>query len=337
MIDQPLIYIIILNWNGWQDTIKCLESLQKLEYSNYQVLVIDNGSTNNSLEQIEKWAINSYKFLESVYSKPIMLLMGDKIEFDCSISTLDKKLLLISNKENLGFSGGCNLGITYALKENADYIFLLNNDAYTNPDILNKLVLVAQKAKAAIVGARVMDESGNKTLFAASVWPAQLFFSSILTSFDQNQEFWGSPDAQGCALLAHKSVLEQRVLEYGYFLNPELFMYKEETDFCIYALKHNHRCVIARDAVIYHGLAKSSGGSGNFRSYYYLTRNRIYLANRWLNFPWKVFFHIYYAPSRVALALLNLMRRRWTVKVAKAVITGLSDGYQGIKGKWKHH
>jgi hypothetical protein len=77
------------------------------------------------------------------------------------------------------------------------------------------------------------------------------------------------------------------------------------------------------------------GGRANPRGLYYQTRNRVYLANRWLEPRWKVLFHAYYAPSRVVIQALQ--RSRWRRDVLRAVAVGLRDGYAGVMGKWEAH
>jgi len=94
---QPKIFVIILNWNNWPDVLECLESLKDNDYPNYQVVIVDNGSDQ----------------------KP---------------QTPNSDIKIIYNKENLGFSGGNNVGIKYALENNADYVLLLNDDTIVSKD-----------------------------------------------------------------------------------------------------------------------------------------------------------------------------------------------------------
>lgn len=102
--------IIILNWNGWKDTIECLKSLNNLNYKNYEVIVVDNGSTDNSVEKIKEYIENKPKFK------------------------------LIANEKNLGFAGGNNIGIRYALNNEFEYILLLNNDTVVDENFLKPMV-----------------------------------------------------------------------------------------------------------------------------------------------------------------------------------------------------
>ena len=122
--DSPKVAIVILNWNGLADTLECLDSLQKIVYPNYVVVVIDNGSNGNDAEIIKK------KFGDFVF--------------------------VIEEEKNLGFAGGCNEGIRWALHSGAKYVLLLNNDTVVDPNFLIELVNVAQNdPQIGIVGPKV--------------------------------------------------------------------------------------------------------------------------------------------------------------------------------------
>ncbi|NQW95262.1 MAG: glycosyltransferase family 2 protein [Polaromonas sp.] len=296
--EVPLVSIVVLNWNGWPMTKDCLKSIEASDYQNYRVLVVDNGSTDDSVANLQAGG-------------------GD---FE-----------LIETGQNLGFTGGCNVGIAKALAQGAEYVVLLNNDARSAPEMLSRMVAAAGKADAAICGARVMDEVGAQILFDGERWPWNIFGLRLPLASSQGESWNDADRVDGSAMLLRKDILERRLLEQGHILAPGFFMYCEETDLCRYGIDKGYRCIVAHDAIAYHGLAKSSGGGGNPRSYYYLTRNRIYLANRWLSLPWKIIFHMYYLPSRL---LLQFKRTR---AARSAVWQGLKDGYLGVEGMWKRH
>ena len=111
--ELPLIYIIILNWNGLQDTLECLGSILKMDYPNFRVVVVDNNSTDNSVDIIRK---------------------------------AHPQVSLIENKENLGYTGGNNTAMRYAMQHSADYVWLLNNDTTVEADTLSKLVFAAEES-----------------------------------------------------------------------------------------------------------------------------------------------------------------------------------------------
>jgi GT2 family glycosyltransferase len=115
---EPSIAIVILNWNGWQDTVNCLRSLRNLTYQNYHIVLIDNGSTDNSIKEI--------------------------------IPNLNPRIHFICNKDNLGFAKASNQGITYAIDAmGSEYVWLLNNDTTVES---NTLSLMVQAMKDPLVG-----------------------------------------------------------------------------------------------------------------------------------------------------------------------------------------
>ena len=137
--EWPQVAIIILNYNGWKDTIECLESLRKSTYNNYWLVVIDNGSTDDSCERIIEWANKKYSnsieikdYVDKnhiycvIYNKNTAESGGIK-EKEQTLSSIPatKRLILINNEENLGFAGGCNVGIRYAMRISSKYVFYL--------------------------------------------------------------------------------------------------------------------------------------------------------------------------------------------------------------------
>lgn len=111
-MESDLVYIIILNWNGWQDTVECVVSCLNLRHDNCRILIVDNGSTDGSETFLRK------RFPDTE---------------------------LIQTGENRGFAGGNNIGISHAMANGADYVWLLNNDTIVDPDSLSELIRVAKK------------------------------------------------------------------------------------------------------------------------------------------------------------------------------------------------
>ena len=294
----PLVSIVILNWNGSEMTIECLKNIEATDYPNYQLILVDNGSKDDSVNRLQA-ASRSFEFIQTGI--------------------------------NLGFTGGCNVGIAKALEQGADYVLLLNNDVKITSEMLSLLVDAATEADAAICGARVMDEAGKTILFDGEKWPWNLFGLKYRTK-SQLLQTWSFTDrADGCVMLVRRDIMEKRLRESGHVLAPDYFMYCEETEFCRYTIANKLYCIVVHGAIAFHGLAKSSGGGGNPRSYYYLTRNRVFLANRWLSLSWRIIFHMYYVPSRL---MLQFKRDK---AVRSAVWQGLKDGYLGVRGIWNRH
>ena len=152
---QPQVYIVLLNWNGWQDTIECLESVFRLNYPHFTVIVCDNASSDGSMKKIEGWA-NGF-IAASCDSADLARLtvppITKPLDFDCILSSGEaaksrsssSRLLLIQTGANLGFAGGNNVGIRYALaRGDCDYVWLLNNDTVVEPDSLSSMVRMAE-------------------------------------------------------------------------------------------------------------------------------------------------------------------------------------------------
>src|SRR5690606_19072126 len=119
----PRIFILLLNWNGAKDTIECLQSLKKLDYSNFVPIVVDHGSHESSVEQIRRAHTHV----------PI---------YQCG--------------ENLGFAAGNNVGIRWALEHRAEWVLLLNNDTTVDPNLLKAYLQAAQERQAKVLGAKIL-------------------------------------------------------------------------------------------------------------------------------------------------------------------------------------
>ncbi|UTB32594.1 MAG: glycosyltransferase family 2 protein [Methanobacterium sp. ERen5] len=160
---EPKVSIILLNWNGWEDTIECLESLYQIKYTNYNVILVDNHSEDESIKRIRKYLNGELPIRSEFYeyrssNKPIKILEnGEKSE------TSDGSLILLRNSENLGFAGGNNVGINYCMENlNPDYVLLLNNDTVVDKNFLDELVKTGEsKAEIGFVGAKTLFYDGE--------------------------------------------------------------------------------------------------------------------------------------------------------------------------------
>src|SRR3989338_7450904 len=144
-MEQAKIFIIIVNWNGWQDTYECLDSLSEVvlpQMTELTIVVVDNASTNHSVERLNEYIRNH---------------------------SAQKNVVLIKNKQNSGFAGGNNFGIKYAREKQADWILILNNDTIVERDFLVELIKHAEKdPKIAFVNPKIFlgaDKTKNKLWF----------------------------------------------------------------------------------------------------------------------------------------------------------------------------
>lgn len=268
------ICIVILNFNGWEDTIKCLKSLDHVkstaEYK-VEVLVIDNASKNESIKKIRD-AIPSVNMIES----PI----------------------------NTGFSGGCNLGMKYALETQADYVLLLNNDTVVDPHFVAEMYKAIEPADVGGVVPKIYFEKGNEyhkekynknelgkiIWYAGGImdWKNLIGQNRGVDEVDRGQfdEAGETQLATGCCFLIKAEVLKK----VGIF-DDNYFLYYEDADLCARIKKEGYKIMYQPSAVIWHKNAGSSG-SGSVLQDYYITRNRLLFGMR-------------YAPIRTRVALVR--------------------------------
>ena len=161
------IYIVILNHKGWKDTIECLESVFKLNSVTFQVLLVDNSPTLESVNNIEKWAIGEINFeIETNFNKLIFPLIDKPLDYkiisedDSKLQFFDHSLIIIKTNHNRGFAAGNNIALNYAMRRN-DYKFcwLLNNDTVVEPDSLrNQLIFLSENPfKIGILGSVLVN------------------------------------------------------------------------------------------------------------------------------------------------------------------------------------
>jgi len=297
-MNHSKVSIIILNWNGLKDTIECLESLKKITYPDYEVIVIDNGSVGNDPDVLEE----KYK---------------DYIK-------------IIRNKKNLGFAGGNNVGIRKVLKEGkSKYVLLLNNDTIVEPNFLDELVKTGKEdEKTGVVGGKIYyydkpDKiwyGGGRINLLTSRTPHEVedFFEVKSVNF-----------ITGCLMLIKTKVFKEVGL-----LNEDYFLTVEDWDFS-YRVKEKYNIKITPHAIIYHKVSVSTGGEKSPFNIYYCHRNRWIFINKIIKNPFKkgisIFF--YFLLSLFKAVYLLIIHKR--VKSSMAIINGTIDALRGKYGKRK--
>jgi len=226
-MDQPKVSIIILNWNGLEDTIECLESLKKVTYPNYEIIVVDNGSEGDDV-----------KVLRERYR-------------DC--------IHIIQNEKNYGFARGNNVGIRYALDKGVDYVLLLNNDTVVAPDFLDEMVRVAQSdERIGIVCPKMYRYSQPEKVCFDGGARIHLLWGTVTEGLrpDDERAVVDTEFAIGTAMLIRRKTLEQIGL-----LPEEYFFGMEDWDYSLNALRNKFRLVVARRATVWHKVASTAGAT----------------------------------------------------------------------------
>lgn len=332
--------IIILNWNGWQDTLECLESLYDIDYPDYNVIVVDNGSKDESIEMIKKYAsgeleVESNFFEFNRYNKPIKIFEYEaedlkslpKASMEYNGLDSNRKLILIKNDYNSGFSEGNNIGITFSLEIlMPEYILLLNNDTVVDRIFLDELVKYAStNPKIGIVGPEVLyyDKPDKTALIGNEV---NLCNGKITHSL-KKMEYPSKPVeigfVVGCGLLVKKSVIEDIGM-----LDPNYFLYYEDVDWCLRAKKQGYKIFYLPMSKLWHKI--SSEDKRSLASYYYGNRNSFLLVkkNRTSNDIFYCYLILIINKSIFAFYLLIIGNS----KESSAVINGVYDAFKGNYG-----
>jgi hypothetical protein len=297
-MNHPKVFIIILNWNGLEDTLECLGSVLKLAYPNFEVIVVDNGSMDNSVEVIR-----------STYPQ----------------------VTLIENKENLGYTGGNNIAMRYAMDHGADYMWLLNNDTIVEPDTLSKIVDTAESDPKIGLVSPVIYYYGepDKIQFCGSY----VDYDNFSIRHAESIESWREMNTRqivslwGTALL----VKSNAVKKIGY-LNEKYFAYHEDGEYSIRAFKAGYRNIVQQEARVYHKDSRSTGSSRAPMQVFLRVRNLYFLWMDSLNGLRKVRYFRRFLANIISYTAA--LRSEHLVEAADACLDGAWAGIRGIGGPW---
>lgn len=297
------VVFIILNWNGWKDTVECLESVYQNNYPYYDVIIVDNNSTDRSIKNIKKYCNGQIKTKSTFFSynpvnKPIHLIdtkSNEYIEIDKNDKSSSKRLFLIKNGNNEGFAEGNNIGIKYALNNlDPDYMLLLNNDTVVDKEFLVEMLKVSESDnKIGILGPKIYYyDDPNRIWFAKGKisWKLTRGLNIGYNQIDNGQyeKIAEVEYVSGCAFLIKKEVINRIGL-----IDKRFFLYFEEIDWTLRASKLGYKNVFVPKGKIWHKVSKSSGGIKGKIGLYYITRNRWLLMKRWSKRSDFLFFIVY--------------------------------------------
>jgi len=297
---EPRVAVIILTWNRVDDIVMCLESFSCLEYHNYEAIVVDNASLDTTVETVRArfpWAT------------------------------------LIVNDDNLGYVGGNNVGIKYALERQFDYVFILNSDTKVTPTLLSELIRVMQgDPRIAIAGAKnlyLQNPRYSWGKYGVLNWGPMLARTHGRFILDYPEPV---PVQDVDWVIGNGCVMRREALERVGIFDEAFFQVHEDIDWCVRARAAGYRVVYVDTAAIHHKGASSADLSKPivFSYGYFLGRNAILFARKHAN------------PLQWALLLTNMtlgVILRISFYSASAVlraiggqshfVTGMLDGFQG--------
>lgn len=245
---EPLVYILILNFNRWRDTLECIESLKKINYNKFRILVVDNSSTDDSFNIFKK------------------------------VTDIE----LVKTESNLGYTGGVNFGIRLLEKKSPDYILILNNDTIVTSNFLRILVnaLERNSKAAAACGTILCDHDREKIWYASGKlvpWRGLAVHFNKGKNFNLSKRYRVSKTSfvTGCMLLLRGSFINQIGLE-----DERFFMYLDDIEYSARILKKGYELLYVPDAIIYHKVLDETVSPFKL---YYSARNRLLLISTAFN------------------------------------------------------
>ncbi|RAI95111.1 glycosyltransferase family 2 protein [Algoriphagus yeomjeoni] len=294
---DPSVAIILVNWNGYAFTTECLKSLRLLDYPDFKVIVVDNGSENQEGKKLK------YEFPE---------------------------IELIETKSNLGFAGGNNVGIKKALKDGYSHVMLLNNDTEVAPDFLGQMIrkFYGNTSLGVVQPLIFFLHDRTKIWSAGGKWN-HLFCRSITQGDRKHNAQYQAKDraldwATGCCMLISRKAL----LETG-LLNESYFTYFEDVEWSLRFREKGYTIELAADAMIYHEAGASSKkkhaeGTLSATVFYYHVRNQFYLVRSQAKGP-QILLAASYHLTRFVL-WMGYFCARGRFNKLKAVARGIKDG-----------
>jgi GT2 family glycosyltransferase len=272
-MSSPLVYVVILTWNHLEDTLACLETVQRLTYPCYRLLVVDNASTDGT---------------------------------PAAIAARFPAVEVIVNAANLGYAAGNNVGLQRALEAGADYVLLLNNDTLAAPDMLDELVAAAlADPQAGLLSPKMYYADHPDRLWYAGARLQPLTLAAVHTHRGES-DIAGLQTPQavdyvfGCAMLIQRAVLE----EVGLF-DPGYFMYYEDADFCLHVRAAGYRLLYVPRARLWHRVAASTQEQ-RLLWFYYRAQSRGRLLRQHTNGAGRLFAYIYHTLSALWTTLKAL-------------------------------
>jgi GT2 family glycosyltransferase len=280
--------------------VQCLESILSMDYPAHSLILVDNGSDDDSASGIRDW----------VDGRP----------------RLRERFTLVETGENLGFAGGCNVGIRLALEGGADYVLLLNNDTVVDAGFLTELVREAgSDPSTGLVGPKILYFDDPHRIWAAGGkidW-----WLGRSRHLHRNEIDRGQADRAvqvdylpGCAILA-----KRRLIEKVGMLDESLFFYWEDADWCMRAREQGWRIRYAPSSRIWHKVKATSSHYGEISSYNF-ARNRIVFMKRYASPMQRLCFYPFQVGIKGLGAVLVIGLLRGDKAAARAYLKGILAG-----------
>ena len=265
-------YIILLNYHGIKDTIECLESLLKLKYQNFQVLVVDNSNNLDDLAVFTSWAQGEPVEVKTAFERLVYPLSAKPVDYktvsedEFSAAAYQEKIVFIKAAKNGGFAAGNNIALRHIVKygSNDSFIWLLNNDTVTEKESLGALVSFAEReenAQTGIIGSRLVYYYKPTELQAIGGRFNTTFYISTHEGEGQPVDTPKSTFESVDYVVGASMFTTHRFLTEVGPLSEDYFLYYEELDWTYRAKEKGWTVDWCPESVVYHKEGASIGSS----------------------------------------------------------------------------
>ncbi|RFM26689.1 glycosyltransferase family 2 protein [Deminuibacter soli] len=322
-MDMDKVYIVLLNYNAWQDTVACIQSILKQSYAQYEIVVVDNMSTNDSRTQLITWA------RQLPAAQGWQLLQYNHLQFDTITGNPQPVISFIWSDKNGGFAYGNNIGMRYSLQQTGPhFIWLLNNDTVVFEDTLTNMVrfFIQQQAvqKTGMAGClqlyyhdpsqvQIMYGRYNYRFGLASEYGARMPLQQAQQLPDVPVDY-----LSGACMLTHSSVIERIGL-----MSEDYFLFFEELDLAVRLKNAGYALVYCKDARILHkhGVSINGGttsGTRPFADYHHFRSEYIFVRKYYRRY---ILFYLLVTGMQLTNRLI-----RGRFSNLKALVKGTMDG-----------
>jgi len=349
-MNNSKVYIIVLNYKNPFDTIECLESIYKSSYTNYQVIVVDNDSKDESIKLIKKWADREFNIWVPINNKlrelsipphnaKIKYAEFNDLNFDVIRNTTDNDIILINSPDNQGYAAGNNIGIRYALHKNDfDYIWILNNDTVIDKFCLAHLVNSANNSTG-IIGSKMyfyhypdtiagIGGLYNKYFFFEFIWfiflylislgkiKRSIYFTKNIGMNEKDEKQYDNNEINPDFVMGASMFVSKRFLNDAGLMDELNFLFWEELNWCRMA-RENLNLQYCSESKLWHKEGAATK-KNNEMSTYYSIRNMLFFTKKFhpLMLPFNILFCFLYT-LKVIFIEKNLRRAKFTLVAVK--------------------
>lgn len=288
------VLIVIVNFNGAIDTTQCINSLKKISYKNFDIIIVDNASNEKD-------------------KKLLGSLLNDNIEISYSA-------------KNHGYSGGNNIGIKKAIESNYQYVLLLNNDTVVEKDFLTNLITSIKFKNDIGICAPKINYFSDRNLIWSYGGKINKLRGSGFSDFENKVDNINITNryvdfASGCCLLIKREVFEKVGL-----LDENYFLYLEDTDFCMRVTNNGFKILVVSDSKIYHKVNATTSKANLSLPIYYTTRNRLYFSK-------KLFSNWHYVVKSYLFFTMHIKFIFWFVSKKRTNVYVVKKAFRDFKNK----